>query len=98
MFAAPECSRRSVRFRSLRVGAVLGLCAGLLLFAATVAQAVTRFGVTATIGVGFRPTAVAVDLSTHNVYVTNYNGTVSVIDESGDANSGTVTATIPVGD
>jgi YVTN family beta-propeller protein len=44
---------------------------------------------------------VAVDPSNHNVYVTNVGsvafGTVSVIDESGDAHTGTVVATIPVG-
>jgi YVTN family beta-propeller protein len=41
---------------------------------------------------------VAVDPSTHTVYVANYgDGTVSAIDESGDASTGTVTATVPVG-
>jgi YVTN family beta-propeller protein len=64
-----------------------------------------RGTVTATIPVGNDPTAVAVDPTNHNVYVTTYDQTmspqdissVSVIDESGDANSGRVTATIPVG-
>jgi len=57
--------------------------------------------VTAEIPVGVDPVAVAVDPTTHDVYVANAGsnpGTVSVIDESGDANTGSVTATIPVGD
>jgi YVTN family beta-propeller protein len=37
---------------------------------------------------------VAVDPTTHAVYVTSYDGLVYVIDESGDSRSGTVTATI----
>jgi DNA-binding beta-propeller fold protein YncE len=46
---------------------------------------------------------VAVDPSIHNVYVTDdvsYEtpGSLSVVDESGDAHTGTVTARIPVGD
>jgi YVTN family beta-propeller protein len=54
--------------------------------------------VTATIPVGAYPAAVAVDPTTHTVYVTNLpDRTVSVVDESGDTHSGTVTATIPVG-
>ena len=54
---------------------------------------------TATIAVGRDfPDGIAVDPSTHYVYVAN-NGdnTVSVIDESGDAQTGTVIATISVG-
>ena len=57
-----------------------------------------------TITVGAGPVGVAVDPSTHNVYVTAFGvantpdgHTVSVIDESGDAATGTVTATIDVG-
>jgi DNA-binding beta-propeller fold protein YncE len=51
------------------------------------------------------PTAMAVDPSTHDLYVdsegsdydnTPVNGTISVIDESGDADNGKVTATIPI--
>ena len=54
---------------------------------------------TATIPVGGYPDAVAVDTSTHEVYVTNgYDDTVSVIDESGDANTGKVVATVGVGE
>jgi YVTN family beta-propeller protein len=49
--------------------------------------------VTATIPVGGLPTSVATDPLTDMIYVTNLNGTVSVI--SGRAN--VVTATIPVG-
>ena len=49
---------------------------------------------TATIGVGAGPSAVAVDPATDTGYVTNSSfGTVSVIDGS----TNTVTATIPVG-
>ena len=54
--------------------------------------------VVATIPVGVLPAAVAVDPTTHDVYVTNAeNDSVSVIDEPGDAGNGTVVATIPVG-
>ena len=61
---------------------------------------VTGYPVTATIsGAGSQPDALAVDPSTHNVYVADdvTPGTVSVIDESGGAHSGTVAATIGVG-
>ena len=55
--------------------------------------------VTATIPVGADPDAVAVDTSTHAVYVVNGDdNTVSVIDESGDANTGKVVATVGVGE
>jgi len=58
--------------------------------------------VTATIPVGVSPSGVAVDPTTHAVYVANFGsnyglGSVSVIDESGDVATGTVTATIPLG-
>jgi YVTN family beta-propeller protein len=54
--------------------------------------------VTATIAAGAYPFGVAVDPA-RSVYVTNeYNGTVSVIDESADAHNGTVTAVIRVGE
>jgi YVTN family beta-propeller protein len=47
---------------------------------------------------GSPPMSVAVDPSTHNVYVANAgSNTVSVIDESGDASTGTVIATVLVG-
>ena len=53
------------------------------------------------IKVGVNPDAVAFDAVTHTVYVANGGGSrgdsVSVIDESGDARTGTVTATIGVG-
>jgi YVTN family beta-propeller protein len=55
-------------------------------------------GVIATIDVGGNPTADAFDPVNDNLYVANASGgTVSVIDESGDAGTGKVTATIKVG-
>ena len=53
--------------------------------------------VISTIPVGFFPAAVAVDSSTHQVYVANQDGDLSVIDGSGDARRDTVIATIHLG-
>jgi YVTN family beta-propeller protein len=62
------------------------------------AQAAVNYPVTAVINVGTAPIAVAIDPSTHNVYVANEGSdSISVIDESGDADNGTVTATVPIG-
>jgi YVTN family beta-propeller protein len=61
-------------------------------------MAATTLGVPPTIEVGSYPSGVAVDPGTHNVYVANNaDNTVSVIDETGDGSTGTVTATIGVG-
>ena len=84
----PGASRR--RFT---VGvAAISLVTCLLVSAGTASAEVIRVG-TGTYGV-------AVDPTTHNVYVTNFVGpdVLSVIDGSGDARSGTVTANIAVGD
>jgi YVTN family beta-propeller protein len=77
--------------------AAAGLFVGVVVSASSAAFASTTYPVTSTIGVGSNSEGVAVDPSTHSVYVTNEGGTVSVIDESGDAHTGTVTATITVG-
>jgi DNA-binding beta-propeller fold protein YncE len=54
--------------------------------------------VTATMILGHAPIGIAVDPTTHAVYVTMGNSDyVVVIDESRDARSGTVVARIPVG-
>ncbi len=61
-------------------------------------QVVDTIGIPPTGGPNPVPDAVAVDPTTHNVYVADGNAdTVSMIDESGDANTGKVTATIGVG-
>ena len=81
----------------VRLATVFGLCSGVLLARAPAAEAASAFPVTATIHVGSEPDAVAIDPSSHNVYVANFDSkTVSVIDESGDAKTGKVTATIHV--
>ena len=65
----------------------------LALVAAAGPAGATTYPVTATIGVGLHPAAVAVDPGTHTVFVANATGdSVSVIDE----NTNTVTATIPL--
>lgn len=72
-------------------------CAAAMGLGATPAWAATGYPVTATIAVGNTPRSVAVDPSLRRVYVTSASG-VSVIDESGDARSGTVVSTIPSSD
>ena len=83
--------------RALVMATAVGLCMGATLLGAGTVQAATAFPMT-TIGVGHGPTAVAVNPYTHYVYVANSNdGTVSVIDETGDTHTGTMTAIIGVG-
>jgi YVTN family beta-propeller protein len=84
--------------RRRRAVAVLGILAVLLAavgIMAAPASAGTGYAVTATIGLSAGLDGVAVDPSTHAVYVSNIDsGTMSVIDGTTD----TVTATIGVGD
>src|SRR5665647_2041303 len=81
--------------RSRLARAALALASGLVLaaLAPLTAQAATStYHVTSTITVGAYPSGVAVDATTHTVYVANsFDGTVSVI------NGGAVTSTITVG-
>ena len=77
-----------------RGAVVVGAAALSLAAVAVPASAAGGYTVTATIPVGSRPLAVAVDPATHTAYVANnWDGTVSVIDAATRA----VTATIPVG-
>jgi len=88
------------RPRSLRVALVLGVSAGVLALAAPAAQsasAVGKYPVSTSVSGLYEPWWNAIDQSTHNLYVTSRSNTVQVIDESGDANTGTVTSVIPVG-
>src|ERR1700678_4824503 len=98
--AAPRlaCARRRVRWaRWTAVLASVGLMGSLALVDSDPAAAATLFEVTASVSVARYPYGVAVDPTTHNVYVTNYDSnTVSVIDESGDAHTGTIVNIIPV--
>jgi YVTN family beta-propeller protein len=78
-----------------RAAAAVTVAAALSLAAGTVpASAAGGYTVTATIGVGSSPDAVAADPAAGTIYVANFfDNTVSVI----DAATGTVTATIGVG-
>lgn len=82
------------------VAVAVALGAGVTVFGAASAEASPdpTPGVIATIDVGGSPTAVAFDPVDHNLYVASASpGTVSVIDESGDAGTGKVTTVISVG-
>src|ERR1700722_2603767 len=96
LFAISGRNARGI-VRSKRVAVAVALCGASTVLHGTAGAAVpTELAVIATIRVGQYPDGVAVDPSTHNVYVVNSGassnraGTVSVIDESGDANNGRV--------
>src|ERR1035437_3669488 len=81
------CSRLARAALALASGLVLAALAPL-----TAQAAPPTYQVTSTITVGANPDGVAVDATTHTVYVTNQSdNSVSVI------NGGAVTSTIPVG-
>jgi YVTN family beta-propeller protein len=83
--------RTSARWRA--AGVVTAAAALSLAARAVPAAAAADYTVTATIGVGAYPTAVAVDAAAGTVYMTNFDdSTASVIDEA----TSTVTATVPL--